>query len=484
MEKAGRNDPCPCGSGKKYKRCCLVTKQAEQEVPDTPWRRQHEASQRLTSELMRFVKSGFADSLQDAWEDYNQESFPEDLDRFPGEEQIFLPYFLFDWDPERRPRRRAKSRKPGIVAQAFMEERMKRLGNLELAILHLSLATPISFYEVLGVEPGFGMRLRDILIGGEVEVEEHSASRSLSAGDILYGQLCRLPDVTVLSRLAPTPLRPDRKAEIVRLRAWMRGKIAKHGRELAEADLIHYEEKIRTEYLNGRDAIYAPPILRNTDGETLLLHTLRYRIGSAQVAFDALASLAWDRTKEELLEEAEVDADGTLRKAEIVWTKPGNVMHKSWDNTILGSIKIEDRTLTVDVNSANRAKKIQGEIDKRLGMMAVLQSTETHSQQEMIESARRKSAARGEEPNEPKHEETSPEAQHALREMLAAHAEAWVDTKTPALGGRTPKEAVTDPDGREVVEGLLLEWERRNKESGDTVIQSMDVGAIRKKLGL
>lgn len=23
VEKAGRNDPCPCGSGKKYKQCCL-----------------------------------------------------------------------------------------------------------------------------------------------------------------------------------------------------------------------------------------------------------------------------------------------------------------------------------------------------------------------------------------------------------------------------------------------------------------------------
>ena len=22
-EKVGRNDPCPCGSGKKYKKCCL-----------------------------------------------------------------------------------------------------------------------------------------------------------------------------------------------------------------------------------------------------------------------------------------------------------------------------------------------------------------------------------------------------------------------------------------------------------------------------
>ncbi|WP_422394000.1 SEC-C metal-binding domain-containing protein [Pontivivens ytuae] len=23
IEKLGRNDPCPCGSGRRYKRCCL-----------------------------------------------------------------------------------------------------------------------------------------------------------------------------------------------------------------------------------------------------------------------------------------------------------------------------------------------------------------------------------------------------------------------------------------------------------------------------
>lgn len=28
MPKTGRNDPCPCGSGKKYKRCCLAKDQA------------------------------------------------------------------------------------------------------------------------------------------------------------------------------------------------------------------------------------------------------------------------------------------------------------------------------------------------------------------------------------------------------------------------------------------------------------------------
>lgn len=26
MNKPGRNDPCPCGSGKKYKRCCIDKK--------------------------------------------------------------------------------------------------------------------------------------------------------------------------------------------------------------------------------------------------------------------------------------------------------------------------------------------------------------------------------------------------------------------------------------------------------------------------
>jgi tetratricopeptide (TPR) repeat protein len=28
MPKVGRNEPCPCGSGKKYKRCCLGKDQA------------------------------------------------------------------------------------------------------------------------------------------------------------------------------------------------------------------------------------------------------------------------------------------------------------------------------------------------------------------------------------------------------------------------------------------------------------------------
>jgi hypothetical protein len=30
MSKLGRNDPCPCGSGKKYKQCCLAKDEAKE----------------------------------------------------------------------------------------------------------------------------------------------------------------------------------------------------------------------------------------------------------------------------------------------------------------------------------------------------------------------------------------------------------------------------------------------------------------------
>ena len=33
MRKIGRNDPCPCGSGKKFKKCCLAKEAASESAP-------------------------------------------------------------------------------------------------------------------------------------------------------------------------------------------------------------------------------------------------------------------------------------------------------------------------------------------------------------------------------------------------------------------------------------------------------------------
>jgi hypothetical protein len=42
--KAGRNDPCPCGSGKKYKKCCQDKEAASAVDPEVAWRQQLEAN--------------------------------------------------------------------------------------------------------------------------------------------------------------------------------------------------------------------------------------------------------------------------------------------------------------------------------------------------------------------------------------------------------------------------------------------------------
>ncbi len=43
---------------------------------------------------------------------------------------------------------------------------------------------------------------------------------------------------------------------------------------------------------------------------------------------------------------------------------------------------------------------------------------------------------------------------------MCSHWEGWVDMKIPALGLRTPREAMRTADGREAVEALLIDFER------------------------
>jgi len=75
-----------------------------------------------------------------------------------------------------------------------------------------------------------------------------------------------------------------------------------------------------------------------------------------------------------------------------------------------------------------------------------------------------------------------------MQKEFAAHmqeeVEAWIHQKLPALGGRTPLQAVTDADGREVVESLLLGWERHFEGPGTPGTIRPDIDAVRRLLNL
>src|SRR6266436_3828088 len=246
---------------------------------------------------------------------------------------------------------------------------------MESHLLIQAATQPLSFYEIVGCTPGERMTLSDILIGGETEVIEHTATLSIEEGEIIYGQLWKVAGLDVLGCSAPFRIPSRQLADILVLRKKLRKKMAKSRRELGAADLVRFEDDVREAYLNIRDALHTPPRFANTDGDPLLFHTLIFQIGSPGVAFEALAPLAWGSSREDLLSNVKLEDDGAIRGVEFDWIKKGNRKIEAWDNTILGHIKISGQTLTADVNSKERAKRLHKEIEKRLGILAIHQST-------------------------------------------------------------------------------------------------------------
>jgi tetratricopeptide (TPR) repeat protein len=69
MAKPGRNDPCPCGSGNKYKRCCLPKEQAverEQLAEEQAKRDERAAARRLELREMRVAIAARLSMAEDA----------------------------------------------------------------------------------------------------------------------------------------------------------------------------------------------------------------------------------------------------------------------------------------------------------------------------------------------------------------------------------------------------------------------------------
>jgi Protein of unknown function (DUF2384) len=425
----------------------------------------------------------FGEQIYEAWQDFNMREVPKPLEEAADERQVFMPYFLFQWNPDAR--RTTARGQGGVVARWFMMEKSKQLTAMQRMFLAQATTQPMSFYEVVRSEPGERVRVRDVLIGGETEVIERSGSRYMRPGDLLFAQIWQQPELAVFGSMAPLCIPPDKKIEVIELRKRLKKKIARQNRYLAPHDLLRYADLIRCTYLDIRDRLFAPPVLCNTDGDPLLFHTLTFRIESAEAAFDALAPLALGRSREQLLDEAELSDDGKLRKVDIDWVKKGNRKNKTWDNTIMGHIQVSAGLLTAEVNSERRAKRLRREIEKRLGAMAIHESTLVQTLEEMREKASQESA----EDKELREAETEamlldPEVKRQFQAVMQRQVESWIHQKIPALGGRTPLEAVRDPDGKEMVEALLLDWERRDE--GDVSPNQIrpDVGALRRLLSL
>lgn len=482
MTQPGRNDPCPCGSGRKFKRCHGQESLQSPSPEHLTWRRLRRALGDYPTMMLRFTREVYGpNAVDEAWEEFFLwDDADQEFDPETPHIQAFMPWFFHRWSPDPSATFVADVALHGrSPTEVLLERRGRALDPLLRRYLEACAATPFSFHEIVACEAGVGFRSRDMLGGEERDVIEQSASRIMEVGDAFFGQVVTCDGVTLLEACGPHAIPPGRKIELIELAERLgRGPFPPTSETLADWDI-----ELREAYLDLYDALVRPrrPVFQNTDGEDLAFHRLRFETPSAQRAFDALKDLALDETESELLEMAERDGEGRLQRVSFAWKVPGNRKHAGWDSTVVGHIEIDGRRLAADFNSAERAARFRTIVRERLGDDAKDEGTEVRSVDDALAEARSSGAARG--PAAGADLSEHPEVRQRIRESMAAHYAGWVSEELPVLDGLTPLEAVRDPAGRAKVEALIAQFERDGRHMKPPLDPEV-LGSLRQRLGL
>ena len=98
MTTVGRNDPCPCGSGRKFKHCCLRV----QDVEDNLRVRLRSAEGVLVPALFSYAAQEFGrEFFDEAWDEFFLwNDVPDDVESSKEFGTTFDPFFVFDFVPD------------------------------------------------------------------------------------------------------------------------------------------------------------------------------------------------------------------------------------------------------------------------------------------------------------------------------------------------------------------------------------------------
>ena len=185
-EKIGRNDPCYCGSGKKYKQCHMKIEQ-EKAKEERAW---ESAASFLRRDLIVYAREErFAESFSagitlffnsyHTLETASQMSEPESL--------RFFDWFTYDFTPADRPR----------LIEVYSEEKGELMDERESVLLEGWLAGgPTSAYSFIDAS-GEGkqtLHLRDLFDDSDHVIEQSGGPGRAETGDVLIARLLPFRD--------------------------------------------------------------------------------------------------------------------------------------------------------------------------------------------------------------------------------------------------------------------------------------------------
>lgn len=473
----GRNDACPCGSGRKFKHCCL--RRFEEE--DALRMRLRTAEGVLIPGMFAYAAEQFgAEFFSEAWaEFFVWDDVPDTFEDSREYGTTFDPFFVFSFVPDPAERELPAHWPTEPLALHFLHHEIESCPAHHREFIEQACRSHPSFFVVEATVPGRSVDLKDILTGRSFHVLEQSASRTFRPGDLAFARVVTAGGGSILIGATSWVIPPQWHVPVIEFR----DRVAR-GRKLTLESLEEWQVEIREFYHRTVHAMLhpAPPRLQNTDGDPLELTTLTYTLAiPAGEALEKLRPLATLGDTVHVHDEIHDDS-GALVAAGLTWIKAGNRVHKEWDNTSLGALRLEAGRLSVEVNSTKRRARITKEIARRLGSSATLVDTVVHDVVKELQG-RRRAGGTAQRPNAaPPEPPRDPELERLEAEMARKHWDAWLDMKVPALGNKTPRQAARTPAGRERLAALFTEFER-TQEHGPPA-QRPDIGRLRQALGL
>lgn len=451
MNTPNRNDPCPCGSGRKYKRCCAGREGTAPGAPPAAFTQAER--QRAFSRLVTFAsgKEFAADhsvALAVYWAAGDAKEFKE-IAAVVGEpaQAAYLTWFAVDMEME----------EGDTVLDRFLVRRGGELPAGEAEYLRRLRGTHIRLYEVLEVRRDEGIRVRDLWNGDEVEVRERSATHQIVRWDLLGARLIEGPGGAIefedIPNLFPVELKDELLGTLRRAHKVFKRKSPPRD------DAAFF--KGMTPYFTGmwlaHVVLRPPPTLATSDGDPLVLTKVVFDVDDTDAARRILAA------------HPDFDAhdNGTFS-----WSEEAELYRRT-----LGTVTIRGERLTLETMSEERGARGRQLIERLLGERVRYRATRA---EDALGAALRAP------PSQRRRSDALPPDVEArvLGEYHDRYYRQWLDHPLPALDGRTPRHAARLKTGRPKLVALLKELENRSERGRQGGRPAYDTGWMWNELGV
>ncbi|MDP2825537.1 MAG: DUF1186 domain-containing protein [Sulfuritalea sp.] len=435
--KVDRNDPCPCGSGKKFKKCCGKDDgTAQADATQTKDGGVGRALEWLNARHGKAVKVAVTDMLDDDLDPDEQAALREcDDDDWQGIQINAMEWLLAEGSiAVKGVQRRVAELLLGPGGPAFTAGQRRWIEQLS--------RQPLRLYDIAEVIPGVGMRLCDALDteAAPVMAYEKSGSADARVGRVIGARIMEVDGHHELSGAA-YPFAPLMNASVLAELRDAAGEPA-----LRREDLPRELSAIirRTWIARYVRSMPLPTMVDAHSGELLLFVTDHYRVVDRQALAVALA------------EQPDVEATpggGWLRLLDCDDGQQRQIM-------AIGAGKSADR-IEVFYKTQQQADQGRPWFEALAGPAVAFAGRVLSDPKGLLRNMSPDDAKR---PPAAAHDLPPDVVANAIEQVLRRSYANWSDEAIQALGGKTPRQAIKTPVGLERVKGLLRSYEEGEKE--------------------